>query len=143
MKMNDGKRFFVTERQLDELKKLLERYEGMPEEVSLDEDLIADEYIPIVEPMVESSVEAALAEPNRDLKFWIEDVEGQEPDELKDDLRWRNQSEEPAPEGEPVLTALPAWKQPGRWIFSVVWGRLVKDGDYWRPVGGAPKVEAR
>ncbi|KEJ93344.1 hypothetical protein [Synergistes jonesii] len=78
MKMNDGKRFFVTERQLDELKKLLERYEGMPEEVSLDEDLIADEYIPIVEPMVESSVEAALAEPNRDLKFWIEDVEGQE-----------------------------------------------------------------
>lgn len=78
MKMNDGKRFFVTERQLNELKKLLERYEGMPEEVSLDEDLIADEYIPIVEPMVESSVEAALAEPNRDLKFWIEDVEGQE-----------------------------------------------------------------
>lgn len=78
MKMNDGKRFFVTERQLDELKKLLERYEGMPEEVSLDEDLIADEYIPIVEPMVESSVEAALAEPNRDLMFWIEDVEGQE-----------------------------------------------------------------
>lgn len=82
MKTNDGKRFFVTERQLDELKKLLERYEGMPKEVSLDEDLIADEYIPIVEPMVESSVEAALAEPNRDLKFWIEDVEGQEEGEV-------------------------------------------------------------
>ncbi|WP_352401585.1 hypothetical protein [Synergistes jonesii] len=81
--MNDGKRFFVTEKQLDELKKLLERYEGMPEEVSLDEDFIADEYIPIVVPMVESSVEAALAEPNCDLKFWIEDVEGQEPDELR------------------------------------------------------------
>lgn len=133
MKMNDGKRFFVTEKQLNELKKLLERYEGMAKEVSLDEDFIADEYIPIVVPMVESSVEAALAEPNRDLKFWIEDIEGQEPDEL----RWRKQVDEPAPKNDFVFVA---WRQiwPGEWRYGAARGERVEPDEYWRPIGGAP-----
>ena len=62
--------------------------------------------------------------------------------ELKDELRWRRQSEEPAPKNDFVFVA---WRQiwPGEWRYGGARGDRVEPDGYWRPIGGAPKVEVR
>jgi len=78
--MNKGKRFFVTERQLDELKKLLERYEeALPARYCGTVDDL-EEALDLIDEMQKSIEEDwdRLFDVWRDLKFWIEDVERQE-----------------------------------------------------------------
>ncbi|KEJ91114.1 hypothetical protein [Synergistes jonesii] len=76
------KRYIITEKQLDELKKLLERYEeGLPTRYcggsAVDDLEAAQDLIDEMEESVEKDWNS-LFETWRDLKFLIEDVEGQE-----------------------------------------------------------------
>lgn len=72
------KRYTVTEKQLDELKKLLERLEETPREKADEEnEMIQCEGGEPIESLADI-LSDALAEPLRELKFLVEDIEGQE-----------------------------------------------------------------
>lgn len=77
------KRYTVTEKQLEQLKKLLEKIEELPEHIC--ERFYADYVEPIdgvvSEYQYQNTKTNALGEstePLRDLKFLVEDIEGQE-----------------------------------------------------------------
>lgn len=72
------KHYTVTEKQLDELKKLLERLEETPREKADEEnEMIQCEGGEPIESL-RDILSDALAEPLRELKFLVEDVERQE-----------------------------------------------------------------
>ena len=72
------KSYIVTEKQLDELKKLLERLEETPREKADEEnELIQCEGGNPIETL-RDILSDALAEPLRELKFLVEDIERQE-----------------------------------------------------------------
>lgn len=73
------KSYAVTEKQLDELKKLLESLEETPREKAAESEneMIAAEGGEPIESLADI-LSDALAEPLRELTFWIEDIERQE-----------------------------------------------------------------
>lgn len=86
------KRYTITEKQLDELKKLLERLEETPREKADEEnELIQCEGGEPIESL-RDILSDALAGPLREMKFWAEDVERQEaaetdvPTEMKEEV---------------------------------------------------------
>ena len=70
--------YTITEKQLDELKKLLERLEETPREKADEEtELIQCEGGEPIETL-RDILSDALAGPLREMKFLVEDIEGQE-----------------------------------------------------------------
>ncbi|MEG1604194.1 MAG: hypothetical protein RR340_11350 [Cloacibacillus sp.] len=66
------KRYDVTDKQLEALKKLIEQYEELSDYFNV-ETLAEDEL---------ASIEKDLAELNRDMKFLVEDIESQEIEQI-------------------------------------------------------------
>ena len=78
MKFDGDKRFYVTQRQMWALEKMIGEVERAPRELHLDTRHLDDEWEEMLYRLAENAAADAVADPVRHLRWWMEDIEGQE-----------------------------------------------------------------